>query len=201
MKALILVDLQNDFTPNSPGGQLAVPEGNHVIPVANNLIPNYDLVVATQDWHPANHQSFASQHPNHQVGDIINLNGNPQILWPDHCIQNTIGSEFCKNLNTNAIDHITHKGTDPNIDSYSGFFDNNHLKSTGLDALLKKLNATELFIMGLATDYCVKFTAIDAVQLGYKTNLILEGCRGVNLQPDDSNKAISEMKQAGVTII
>ena len=197
MKTLILVDIQNDFCP---GGALAVSTGNEVVPIANQLMPKFDLVVATQDWHPAGHKSFASQN-NKSIGDVFDLNGIQQIAWPDHCIQNTHGAEFVAELNTNHITKIFPKGTDTEIDSYSGFFDNDHRNATGLGAFLKEKNGTEVFIMGLATDYCVKFTALDAIKLGFKTKLIIDGCRGVELSPGDIETAITEMKNAGVEIV
>lgn len=197
MKTLILVDIQNDFCP---GGALAVSTGNAVVPIANQLMPKFDLVVATQDWHPAGHKSFASQN-NISVGDVFDLNGIQQIAWPDHCIQNTHGAEFVAELNANHINKIFPKGTDTEIDSYSGFFDNDHRNATGLGAFLKEKNGTEVFIMGLATDYCVKFTALDAIKLGFKTKLIIDGCRGVELSPGDIETAITEMKNAGVEIV
>jgi len=196
-KALILVDIQNDFVPS---GSLAVPGGDQVVPVANRIMNNYDLVVATQDWHPANHKSFASQYPGKNIGDMVELDGLQQILWPDHCVQNTQGAELVAELNTDQIDKIMYKGTDTNIDSYSGFFDNGHRKATGLAEYLNEQNVKAVDIMGLATDYCVKFTALDAVELGFNTSLILEGCRGVELNPGDCEKAIEEMKVAGVVI-
>ncbi|MEZ6190585.1 MAG: bifunctional nicotinamidase/pyrazinamidase [Phycisphaerales bacterium] len=180
MKALLLVDIQNDFTPGSPGGALAVPNGDEVIAVANRLMPMYDLVVATQDWHPKGHKSFASEHAGHNVGDIINWGGLDQVLWPDHCVQGTPGAEFCPDLNTQGINEVVRKGTDPDIDSYSGFYDNGHRKATGLTGLLQSRGVTEVDVMGLATDYCVKFTALDAVREGFTTRVILEGCRGVS---------------------
>lgn len=197
MKTLILVDIQNDFCP---GGALAVSEGNEVVGIANQLMPKFDLVVATQDWHPAGHKSFASQN-NKSIGDVFDLNGIQQIAWPDHCIQNTHGAEFVAELNANHINKIFPKGTDTEIDSYSGFFDNDHRNATGLGAFLKEKNGTEVFIMGLATDYCVKFTALDAIKLGFKTKLIIDGCRGVELSPGDIETAITEMKNAGVEIV
>ena len=198
MKTLILVDIQNDFCP---GGALAVSEGNAVVPIANQLMPKFELVVATQDWHPVNHKSFASQNEDHTIGDVFELNGLPQIVWPDHCVQNTHGSEFVADLNRDLITKVFPKGTDPEVDSYSGFFDNDHRGATGLAAYLKDKNVTEVFVMGLATDYCVKFTALDAVQLGFKTKLVLDGCRGVELNAGDIEKAIEEMKHAGVEIV
>ena len=198
MKTLILVDIQNDFCP---GGALAVSEGNAVVPIANQLMPKFELVVATQDWHPVNHKSFASQNEDLTIGDVFELNGLPQIVWPDHCVQNTHGSEFVSDLNRDPITRVFPKGTDPHVDSYSGFFDNDHRGATGLAAYLKDKNVTEVFVMGLATDYCVKFTALDAVQLGFKTKLVLDGCRGVELNAGDVEKAIEEMKDAGVEIV
>jgi len=198
MKTLILVDLQNDFLP---GGPLAVPMGNEVVPVANRLMSQYDMVVATQDWHPANHCSFASQHPGHKPGDIIDLNGVSQVLWPDHCVQTTRGADFAPGLNMTGVQWICHKGTDPGIDSYSGFFDNGRLKQTGLSDYLRKRGVQEVHIMGLATDYCVKFTALDARELGFQTHLIVEGVRGVELHPGDCAKAIEEMQAAGVQLV
>ncbi len=198
MKTLILVDIQNDFCP---GGALAVSEGNAVVTIANQLMPKFELVVATQDWHPVNHKSFASQNEDLTIGDVFELNGLPQIVWPDHCVQNTHGSEFVSDLNRDPITRVFPKGTDPHVDSYSGFFDNDHRGATGLAAYLKDKNVTEVFVMGLATDYCVKFTALDAVQLGFKTKLVLDGCRGVELNAGDVEKAIEEMKDAGVEIV
>lgn len=198
MKALILVDIQNDFLP---GGALAVPEGDAVIPVANKLQAAFPLVVATQDWHPANHGSFAASHPGKKVFEQIDLNGLPQTLWPVHCVQNTPGATLAASLKQDRIAKVFQKGTDPGIDSYSGFFDNGHRKSTGLGEWLKQKSATEVFVCGLATDYCVKFTALDAVQFGFKTHLVEDASRGVNLRPDDVTNAIAEMERAGVVIV
>lgn len=200
MKALILVDLQNDFCW---GGALSVEGGNDVIPIANQLMDKFDLVVATKDWHPANHGSFAATHHAYwrKPGDVIDLNGLPQVLWPIHCVQGTFGSEFVNELNDEKIHHITYKGTDAGIDSYSGFFDNGRKKATDLHDYLQSKGVTEVYVMGLATDYCVKFTALDAMSLDYKTHLILEGARGVNLNAGDVDKAVEEMRQAGVNVI
>lgn len=198
MRALILVDLQNDFVP---GGALPVPDGNAVVPVANRVQNRFDLVVATQDWHPASHGSFAANHPGKKIGDIIDLNGLPQVLWPIHCVQNTLGAALLSDLQTARIARIFQKGADPNIDSYSGFFDNGHRKATGLNDYLHHRGVNEVYVMGLATDYCVKFTALDARQLGFETALIEDGCRGVNIHPTDSQAAIDQMQQAGVRII
>ena len=198
MKALIIADIQNDFLP---GGALGVRDGDQVIPVANKLQSAFPIVVATQDWHPANHGSFAASHPEKKVFDQIDLNGLPQRLWPVHCVQNTKGAELASTLNRERITRIFQKGTDPGIDSYSGLFDNGHRKSTGLGEWLKAQGVTEVFVCGLTTDYCVKSTALDAAQMGFKTYLIEDASRGVNLRPDDIRKALEEVKRAGVEIV
>ncbi len=197
MRALICVDIQNDFCP---GGSLEVREGDQVIPVANKLMEHFDLVVATQDWHPANHKSFAAMHPWRYPGDVIDLNGLQQILWPIHCVQGSFGAEFALGLNTDAFEAIFVKGTDTEIDSYSGFFDNGHRKATGLGDYLKEKGVDEVYILGLALDVCVKFTVLDALGLGFKTYLVEDGCRGVNLNEGDSDKALSEMREKGAII-
>lgn len=197
MNALILVDIQNDFLP---GGALEAPEGDAVVPVANRLMIRFDLVAATQDWHPADHLSFASQHPGRQVGETIELDGLQQILWPDHCVQNTPGAEFPDGLDVDRIARVFRKGTDRRIDSYSGFFDNGRRNATGLGEFLKSKSVAAVHLVGLATDVCVKFTALDARSLGFETHLVLDGCRGVNLQPGDVDRAVEEMRSAGVHI-
>lgn len=198
MQALILVDIQNDFCP---GGSLAVADGDAVVAVANRLMPQFDLVVATQDWHPANHKSFASQHDSVIVGDQFQLNGLTQTAWPDHCVQGSHGAEFVRQLNRSGIQHVFQKGTNVEIDSYSGFFDNGKQQATGLDQFLEEQKVKQVYVMGLATDYCVRFTALDARELGLETFLIVDGCRGVELNPGDIDKAITEMKAAGVKVI
>ncbi|QDU90346.1 nicotinamidase/pyrazinamidase [Pirellulimonas nuda] len=197
MKALILIDLQNDFLP---GGALAVSGGDAVIPVANRLMPGYALVVATQDWHPADHLSFASQHPGKQVGQVTTVAGLEQVLWPDHCVQGTPGAQLAAGLNLGGVDHVVRKGADRAIDSYSGFFDNDRRTATGLGEYLRQQGVTALDVMGLATDYCVKYTALDAVGLGFETTLLVEGTRGVELESGDCDAAVEEMKRAGVKI-
>lgn len=197
MRALILVDIQNDFLP---GGALAVSYGDEVVPVANRLMPDYELVVATQDWHPVDHQSFASQHDGHAVGEGITVEGLDQILWPDHCVQGTPGAEFAADLNVGGIDHVIRKGTDRSLDSYSGFFDNGHRKATGLGDYLRQRGVAAVDVMGLATDYCVKFTALDAIRLGLEVRLLIEGVRGVELKLGDCEAAISQMRELGVQI-
>lgn len=198
MQALLLVDLQNDFFP---GGALAVPKADQLFPLANDIQDYFQLIVATRDYHPANHQSFASRHPEKHVYDVIDLNGILQVLWPNHCVQNTPGSEFHPFLKTDRIDHIVYKGTDPEIDSYSCFFDNAHRKNTGLHAYLQSKNVNTIYIMGLATDYCVQYSVLDARQLGYPTSVIIDGCFGIDKNPGDIEKAIQAMQQAGASII
>ncbi len=198
MKALILVDLQNDFLP---AGALPVADGDQVIPLANQIQQRFDLVVATQDWHPSNHASFAANHPGKMPGDVIDLNGLQQTLWPVHCVQDTVGSAFAPDLDTSRVRKIFRKGTNPGIDSYSGFFDNGHQESTGLDLYLKQAGVTETYILGLATDYCVKFTALDARELGFATHVLVDACRGVDLQAGDVAAALHDMTTAGVQVI
>lgn len=198
MNALILVDLQNDFLP---GGALPVPDGDAVIPIANRVQGAFDLIVATQDWHPANHGSFAANQPGRNPGDLGELGGLPQVLWPVHCVQNTGGAAFAPGLETRRVTWIFPKGTDPTIDSYSGFFDNGQRRATGLGDYLQGRGVTDVFLLGLATDYCVKATALDARKLGFTTHLIVEGCRGVNLRPGDADRAVDAMRVAGVQTV
>ena len=179
MRALILVDIQNDFCP---GGSLAVPEGDQVVPVANNLIEHFDLVVATQDFHPPGHSSFFE-------------NDGP---WPPHCVQGTPGADFHPGLD--PVEHVVPKGRLHEADSYSGFADDNG-NETGLTEFLTSRGATDLVIMGLATDYCVKATVLDALKLGFKVTVVKEGCRGVNIQPHDSREAFKAMQDAGALLI
>lgn len=193
-----MVDLQNDFCA---GGSLAVPEGDQVIPLANQLQDYFDLVIVTNDWHPKDHMSFASNHPGKKVGDVIPVHGIQQILWPDHCVQGTKGSELHPQLNLRKVDHEIHKGIDKTIDSYSAFFDNEHLRSTELAEYLQQNNIKDIYIMGLATDYCVKYTCLDAVKLGFNTYVIEDACRGVELNPGDVKNALQIMREAGVVII
>jgi nicotinamidase/pyrazinamidase len=196
--ALILVDIQNDFCP---GGSLAVPAGDTIVSLANILQAHFDLVIATQDWHPEDHMSFATNQPGHQVGETINVNGLSQVLWPAHCIQNSTGALFHRALETSRIDKIIHKGADSAIDSYSAFFDNAHLRSTGLADYLQDHGVKSIYLMGLATDYCVKYSCLDAVGLGFDVHLILDACRGIDLQAGDIAAAINEMRTAGVKVI
>ena len=198
MNALIIVDLQNDFLP---GGALAVPGGDEVIPLTNELQRRFDVVLATQDWHPPDHGSFAANHPGNKPGDRIMVDGIDQILWPVHCVQNTRGAEFAPSFSTKRIDHVFHKGIDPRIDSYSTFFDNAHRRSTGLADYLKDRAIKDIYLLGLALDYCVKYSALDARQLGLNTYVVLDGCRGIDLHPEDVDLALKEMKAAGAAMV
>lgn len=179
MKALLLIDIQPDFVP---GGRLPVPDGDAILPLVNALQPHFELVVATQDWHPPGHQSFASSHPGHAVFDRITLHGHEQVLWPDHCVQGTPGAALHPRLNQHRIEAIFRKGTNPAIDSYSGFFDNGHLKSTGLADYLRGRGVTEVYLAGLAADYCVYFTAKDALAEGFATYVLEDATRAIDAE-------------------
>lgn len=198
MKGLLIVDIQDDFLP---GGALGVKDGDLVIPVINQLVKMpFDYIVASMDWHPKGHGSFASTHAK-KPGEIISLEGLKQILWPDHCIQGTKGGEISSLLDVSKVDSYVPKGTEANIDSYSAFFDNGHKKATGLDALLKQHGVKELYIAGLATDYCVKYSTLDALSLGYKVFVVSDACRAVNLSPFDEKEALQEMRNAGAVVL
>ena len=196
--ALIVVDLQNDFLP---GGALAVPHGDEIIPLANELQRRFDLIVATKDWHPPDHGSFAANHPGKKPGERVILDGIEQILWPVHCVQNTHGAEFARSFDTSRISHVFHKGTERNIDSYSTFFDNAHRRHTGLARYLRKRGVEDIYLMGLALDYCVKYSTLDARQLGLTTHVIVDGCRGIELEPGDISRALDEMKHTGAILL
>ncbi|EOZ98510.1 Nicotinamidase [Indibacter alkaliphilus LW1] len=198
MKALLIVDVQNDFTP---GGALAVNEGDQIIPIINKIQGKFDLIVATQDWHPENHGSFAANHTDKKVGDFIQLNGVMQILWPVHCVQESSGAEFHKDLNTSQVAKVFQKGTNPLVDSYSGFFDNNKNGDTGLSDYLKSEGVREIYVCGLAADYCVKFTVLDGIDEGFKTYLIQDATRAVNVKEGDFEKALEEMEDHGAFLI
>ncbi len=198
MNCLVIVDVQNDFCP---GGALPVQEGDRVVPVINRLLDRFDRVVATQDWHPPGHLSFAANHPGRTPGEVIQLAGLEQVLWPVHCVQDTPGAEFHPDLDLSRIQAVFRKGVDPEVDSYSGFFDNGRRRSTGLEEYLRREGVEEVYIGGLATDYCVRWTALDAVRLGFRTWVIEDACRGVELRPGDTAAALAEMAQTGVQII
>jgi len=198
MKALLIIDVQNDFLP---GGALAVPEGDQVIPVINRLQDSFEFIVATQDWHPADHGSFAANHKNKKPGEFVNLSGVQQILWPIHCVQNTPGAEFHPQLEQKNWKAVFQKGTNPHVDSYSGFFDNNRMQDIGLSAYLREHGILRVYVTGLATDYCVKYSVLDALNEGFETYLIEDATKGVNLSPQDSERAITEMSKAGSEVI
>ena len=198
MDCLLLIDLQNDFMP---GGPLAVPGGDAVIPVANRLASRFQHVLCSQDWHPCNHGSFASQHPGREPGEIVDLDGVRQILWPDHCVQDSLGADFHRDLDRGLLHTVFRKGVDRNLDSYSAFFDNDHRRSTGLGEHLRSIGVESVWLMGLATEYCVKFSALDAAGLGFRTAVIPDGCRGIDLKPGDIDRAWQELRDAGVRLV
>lgn len=197
-RALVLVDVQNDFCP---GGALAVAKGDEVVEVANRMQRHFEVVVATQDWHPREHGSFAANHEGKEPYQVIDLDGLPQVLWPVHCVQGTTGADLHAGLERMRIAKVFHKGADPTVDSYSGFHDNGRRHSTGMGEWLKAHGVDTVFVMGLATDYCVKFTALDAQQDGFHTYLVVDGCRGVELKPGDSDAAVEAMRGAGVVVL
>lgn len=199
-RALLLIDLQNDFCP---GGALAVTDGDATIAVANRLASEFrqrgEIVIASQDWHPAHHGSFASV-ANASPYSLGELNGLAQVWWPDHCIQHSHGAAFHPQLDLTLIDAVFHKGQDASTDSYSAFFDNGRRRQTGLDSWLRERDIGALLVIGLATDYCVKYSVLDALALGYQVEVSREGCRGVNLHADDSERAFAEMVAAGALV-
>ena len=198
MKTLLIIDIQNDFLP---GGALAVPGGDEIIPLVNAMMPGFELIVATQDWHPPEHGSFAANHAGRRPFEQAELDGLPQTLWPVHCVQNTGGALFAPGLDTRKIARVFPKGMNPLVDSYSGFFDNGHRGSTGLSDWLRSRGVTEISVCGLATDYCVKFTVLDALREGFRVTLLADACRGVNLTPGDVGLAIEEMRLAGAVVV
>jgi nicotinamidase/pyrazinamidase len=207
MRILLLVDIQNDFCP---GGSLAVPEGDQVVPLANKLMRSgaFDLVVATQDWHPADHISFADNHEGMKVFETLELPRGPQTLWPRHCVQGTPGADLHPDLERGGIDYIVEKGTSPSIDSYSGFFDNNNERETSLREILNreanlrgaKQHEIEISVCGLALDYCVAATARDAATLGFRTQIVVDACRAVNITPGDDLRTLRELAATGVEV-
>lgn len=200
MRALIVVDMQNDFMPD---GALPVPEADEIIPRVNALMKAFegDYVVATQDWHPPDHGSFASNNPGARPGDLGILGGIEQVMWPDHCVQGTRGAEFVEGLETERFDAVFQNGTDPLVDSYSGFYDNARREKTGLAEALRGKGVDEVYVCGVATDYCVKFTVLDALLEGFSTYVVAEATRGVNLKPGDAERALEEMAEAGAQVI
>lgn len=177
MNVLILVDIQNDFIP---GGSLPVPQGNEIVKLVNELQDSFELVVATQDWHPDNHKSFATQHPGKKQFETISLHGLDQVLWPDHCVQGTKGAEFHADLNMNKVEAVFRKGMNPDIDSYSGFYDNGYKKATGLAGYLRDRGVKKVYVCGLAADYCVAYTAKDALKENFETYVIEDATRAID---------------------
>jgi nicotinamidase/pyrazinamidase len=198
MTALLLVDLQNDFLP---GGALGVKDGDSILPVINKLLKHpFDLIIGSKDWHPADHVSFADSHGK-KINDVIEVNGRRQALWPKHCVQGTHGAEYSDRWDHSKIKKEFHKGTQKNLDSYTAFFDDGVSRSTGLQEYLQSKGIKDLYIAGLTTEYCVKATALDALKLGYNVYVVLDGCKPINVQPDDEEQAVKEMLQAGASLI
>jgi nicotinamidase/pyrazinamidase len=197
-RVLLVIDVQNDFCP---GGSLAVEDGEAVVPVINRIMPLFARVVATQDWHPADHVSFAGSHPGHKPLDIIDAGGIEQVLWPNHCVQGTRGAELNGRLEAGKIELVVRKGLRKGMDSYSAFFENDRRTETGLRYYLKGLRARELFVCGLATDYCVLASALDARKVGFKVTLVRDACRGVDYPKGSVDKALAAMEKAGVKMV
>ena len=195
--ALLIIDVQNDFCP---GGALAVPDGDAIIPIVNRISARFDKVVATQDWHPENHISFAARHMLKEY-EVIQLKQIEQVLWPVHCVPGTWGAKFHKNLDTRPVDLIIRKGSNPEIDSYSAFFENDKKTVTGLHYYLQGLEIEKLYLCGLATDYCVYFSAVDAKNLGFDVYFIIDATRGIDSPEDNIKKAVQHMTERGIQII
>lgn len=198
MKALLIVDMQNDFMP---GGSLAVPKADALVHTINPLMEKFDLILATQDWHPKSHMSFAANHPGKKSGEIVEVEGLDQILWPVHCVIDSQGAKLVQGLRQDKIAKVFHKGTDPTIDSYSTFFDNARRKKTGLEEYLHSKKIKDIYVVGVATDYCVLYSVLDAVERGFNTYVIQDGCKGIDLAPGDVDKAFQMMREAGAHLI
>ena len=197
-RALLLIDVQNDFCP---GGSLAVDRGDEIVPVINRISPAFTRVVATQDWHPPTHVSFASNHAGRKPLESVDVGGAPQVLWPDHCVQGSRGAELHPGLDTRGVGLILRKGARPSLDSYSAFFENDRTTSTGLSHWLRGLGVGEVFLCGLATDYCVFASAMDARGLGFAVTLVQDACRGVDFPAGSVRRALTDMQTAGVRVI
>lgn len=195
--ALIVVDVQNDFCP---GGALAVRNGSRVVPAINSLMDSFEVIVGTQDWHPVNHSSFASNN-DAEPFSVKTLNGINQVMWPEHCIQGSNGADFHPDLHADAFNIIIRKGTNPDIDSYSAFTENDGVTVTGLRGWLSELGIKKVYITGLATDFCVLYTALDAVKAGFETYVIEDACKGVDFPEGNVVKAVSAMKEAGIRVV
>jgi nicotinamidase/pyrazinamidase len=197
-KALIVIDVQNDFCP---GGNLAVNDGDKVVPVINSVMNKFDIIIGTQDWHPQSHVSFASNHKGKNVYDQIDVDGIIQTLWPDHCVQGTCGADFHKDINNNKFNCVIRKGANPKIDSYSAFVENDKKSETGLHGYLNALKVKAICLCGLATDYCVYYSAMDAVKYGFITSVLINACKGINVPEGSIDKCIKDMKGAGIKVI
>jgi nicotinamidase/pyrazinamidase len=197
-KALIVVDVQNDFCP---GGALAIRDGDSIIPRINSMMERFDFVIATQDWHPQNQISFASNNPGKNIYDQININGISQTLWPDHCVQGTLGAEFHDDLDSDKFSLILRKGMDPQIDSYSAFIENDRNTETGLAGYLNALDIREIFICGLATDYCVYYSALDSLRYGLRCNVIINAMRGIDVPEGNIDAVVFDMKYKGIGVV
>ena len=195
---LIVVDVQNDFCP---GGALAVPEGDRVVPVINGIIRRFSRVVATQDWHPQNHVSFASAHPGKKPYEQIDRGGAIQVLWPDHCVAGTEGAALHPGLAADRFSLVVRKGTSPSLDSYSAFLENDRATRTGLDGYLRSVGAGRVFICGLATDYCVFYSAMDSASFGFETAVLIDACRGIDVPENNIRLSITAMKGKGIRIL
>jgi nicotinamidase/pyrazinamidase len=195
-EALIVIDVQNDFCP---GGALAVPGGDEIVPGINALMDDFAAVILTQDWHPAGHSSFASSHGSHAPYDMIDMPYGPQVLWPDHCVIGTKGAAFHPDLRTDPADLIIRKGFRPQIDSYSAFFENDHETPTGLEGYLRTRGIEAMTLVGLATDFCVNFSAVDAAQLGFRVTVVTSLCRAIDLEGSLA-AARAGMEKAGVDL-
>jgi len=196
--ALIIIDLQNDFCP---GGALVVPEGDGIIPLINKLSGKFKRVIATQDWHPTDHMSFAVNHPGKKEFDVIDYNGMKQVLWPEHCVSGTFGAQFHSDLDINNVDLIIRKGRNPEIDSYSAFKENDKKTLTGLEGYLRNLDIRQTYICGLALDYCVLYSALDSRELGFDTYVIIDGTKGIDSPEGNIDKSLAIMKEKGIKII
>ena len=196
-KALLVIDVQNDFCP---GGALAVTGGDSIVPLINDMMADYDVVLLTQDWHPAGHSSFATSHPDKAAFELIDMPYGPQVLWPDHCVQGSHGAAFHPDLNTTRADMIIRKGFTPSIDSYSAFFENDRRTPTGLEGYLRTRGITEIDMVGLATDFCVCYSALDAARLGFKTRVLTNACRAIDMD-GSLNTALADMRNAKVEIV
>lgn len=198
MNALIIVDMQKDFMP---GGALPTKEADQIISLINELMEKFSLIVATKDWHPKDHIGFAANHPGKNQGEVIEIDGIQQILWPIHCVQETAGAEFADGLDLSKIKQIFFKGVDPKIDSYSTFFDNAHQRETGLGDFLKSQGVQDVTIVGVATEYCVLYSALDAVELGFRVTVVRDACKPINLRTNDEREALALMKKRGVHVV